>query len=107
MAVLDTVEAVYVWRGSKADVSQHRLLSRACDAYCPSKVLPVGRRVVGVQEGQEPLVFRARFQAWDDGGAGETKIFQDVYEQRMVQMSVRLGLGLEGGRRGGGGTSTM
>lgn len=48
----------------------------------------MGRRVIEVQEGQEPLVFRARFQAWDDGGPGEIKKFEDVYEQRMVQMTV-------------------
>lgn len=92
MAVLDTVEGVYVWKGSKADTGQGRLVYRACEAYCKEKTLPVGRRVIGVQEGQESLVFRARFDAWDDGGGpgGVTKKFQDLYEKRVDQMTVRF-----------------
>lgn len=89
IAVLDTIEGVYTWRGSKADASHHSLVSRACKTYCKEKPLLVGRRVVGVQEGQEPLVFRARFEAWDDGGPGaHAQKFHDVYEQRVNQMSV-------------------
>lgn len=89
MAVLDTVEGVYIWRGSKADASHHRMVFKACKAYCREKPYPLGRRVIGVQEGQEPLVFRARFEAWDDGGSGaKAKKFEDVYEQRVVQMEV-------------------
>lgn len=90
VAVLDTVEGVYVWRGRLSDTSQYDIICRACEEYCPNKPLPVGRRVIKVREGHEPLVFRARFQAWDDGGPGEIKKFQDLYEQRMVQMSVSL-----------------
>ncbi|CAN0586804.1 unnamed protein product, partial [Ectocarpus sp. 12 AP-2014] len=82
VAVLDTVEGVYVWRGLHADSSQFALICRACEEYCRNKPLPVGRKVIKVREGQEPLVFRARFQSWDDGGPGEAKKFQDVYEQR-------------------------
>ncbi|CAN0269343.1 unnamed protein product, partial [Ectocarpus fasciculatus] len=78
VAVLDTVEGVYVWRGLHADSSQFALICRACGEYCLNKPLPVGRKVIKVREGQEPLVFRARFQSWDDGGAGEAKKFQDV-----------------------------
>lgn len=60
--------------------------------------------MIGVQEGQEPLVFRARFEAWDDGGpGGGTKVFQDVYEQRVVQMSVSG----QGCRKGRGGVVTV
>lgn len=44
-----------------------------------------------MQEGQEPLVFRARFDAWDDGAAGVSKVFQDVYDKRVEQMSVSGG----------------
>lgn len=90
VAVLDTVEGVYVWRGIKSDSFQYNLISRACQEYCLHKPLPVGRRVIKVREGHEPLVFRARFQAWDDGGPGDVKKFQDIYEQRVVQMSVSL-----------------
>ncbi|CAB1101471.1 unnamed protein product [Ectocarpus sp. CCAP 1310/34] len=93
VAVLDTVEGVYVWRGFHADSSQFALICRACEEYCRNKPLPVGRKVIKVREGQEPLVFRARFQSWDDGGPGEAKKFQDVYEQRVVQMSKEGTLG--------------
>ena len=89
--MLDTVEGVYLWRGSKSDISQYRVIYRACKAFCSNKELEIGRRVIEVQEGQEPLVFRARFQAWDDGGPGEIKKFEDVYEQRMVQLTVSIG----------------
>lgn len=92
VAVLDTVEGVYVWRGRLSDTCQHDVICRACEEYCLHKPLPVGRKVIKVREGHEPLVFRARFQAWDDGGPGEIKKFQDVYEQRMVQMSVSGGV---------------
>lgn len=89
VAVLDTMEGVYVWRGPHADATQYALVVRACEAYCQDKELDFGRRVMAVQEGQEPLVFRARFQAWDDGGMGEEPAFQDVYEQRVKQLLVR------------------
>eukprot|EP00903_Cladosiphon_okamuranus_P009378 g8942.t1 len=93
VAVLDTVEGVYVWRGRLSDTAHYDVICRACEEYCLNKPLPVGRKVVKVREGHEPLVFRARFQAWDDGGPGETKKFQDVYEQRVDQMSKEGTLG--------------
>lgn len=89
MAVLDTVEGVYIWRGRLSDTAHYDIICSACEEYCLNKPLPVGRKVIKVREGHEPLVFRARFQAWDDGGPGEIKKFKDVYEQRMDQMSVR------------------
>ena len=87
--MLDTDEGVYLWRGTKADVSRLKVIQRACKDYCKDKQLAVGRRVIAVQEGQEPSVFRARFQAWDDGGSGASKKFEDFYEKRMAQMTVR------------------
>ena len=103
VAVLDTVEGVYVWRGHLSDTSQYDVICRACEEYCVNKPLPVGRKVIKVREGHEPLVFRARFQAWDDGGPGEIKKFQDVYEQRMDQMSVSQPFSLLGLSSGGDG----
>ncbi len=82
---------MYLWRGLKSDSSQYHVICRACEEYCLHKPLPVGRKVIKIREGQEPLVFKARFQAWDDGGPGDVKKFQDVYEQRMDQMSVSRG----------------
>lgn len=87
--MLDTDEGVYLWRGAKVDVSQLRIIQRACEEYCKDKPLAVGRRVIPVQDGHEPPIFRARFQAWDDGGSGEDKKFEDVYEKRVVQLTVR------------------
>lgn len=96
--MLDAVDGVYVWRGSKADVGHGALVQRACKTYSSKKTLAVGRRVIQVQEGQEPLIFRARFEAWDDGGAGHSKKFQDVYDKRVEQMTVS-GVRRWGGRR--------
>lgn len=98
--MLDADDGVYLWRGAKVGVPQYRIIQKACEEYCKDKPLAVGRRVISVQEGHELPIFRARFQAWDDGGSGEDKKFEDVYEKRVVQLTVRRGVQRGGGEKG-------
>ncbi|CAN0390923.1 unnamed protein product, partial [Discosporangium mesarthrocarpum] len=63
VAILDAPEAVYLWRGPDADAAQLRVVRAACEAFCAGKPLALGRRVVEVRRGQEPLAFRAHFQS--------------------------------------------
>jgi hypothetical protein len=95
MAVLDTVEATYVWRGSQAPAEFASVVTRAAGLYRDG-----GVRVVEVVQGNEPAEFCAHFQSWDDnllvtntgglgmrgGGNSSSGGFPDVYEQRIMRL---------------------
>ncbi|KAG5180591.1 hypothetical protein JKP88DRAFT_279466 [Tribonema minus] len=83
VAILTAPEAVYVWKGPKADEKHYNVLFQppevAKTAAAAARRYSVVKAVLG---GKEPLEFKAHFQCWDDA---PEKAYVDVYEQRLAQ----------------------
>ncbi|CAM9119257.1 unnamed protein product [Chrysoparadoxa australica] len=90
IAVLDTSEGLYVWKGSKANERHYRIISRGARRYGSAKKYEWGRRLAELTEDNETLEFKAHFQVWNDvKSAG----FVDPYDKRLERLEIDGKLG--------------